>query len=294
MAQSWNEGKACDAVLRLLEAECGCQRSNVFLPELTGKGPPVDLRCDLGGVHHALEHTEVEAFAGQIRTAEVFGTLIEPVISEMDGTLPKPGVYSAYFPTDTRIGLKPIEMDAARANLKAWILENAVQLHRNCPEKIDKKSLPHGHVGTARGTPVGVPFEIALSLEIHWSRSGKHDGVLIPSRIAPKDVETRRQERLGKALDRKCPKLVKCKEEGAATILILENNDIALSNHVLIGEALAQAIKECADPPDRIYLVDTTVKDWTVWHLNSQNGYEPDEKWHEFNVDGLDDVTANG
>ena len=45
-------------------------------------------------------------------------------------------------------------------------------------------------------------------------------------------------------MDRKLPKLAKWKETGARSVLILENRDMALSNHVVILEAAEKAAYE--------------------------------------------------
>ena len=48
-------------------------------------------------------------------------------------------------------------------------------------------------------------------------------------RRAPDDIEVLRSKRLKQALRKKCPKLQDCKEEGARTVLVLESDDIALT-----------------------------------------------------------------
>ena len=45
---------------------------------------------------------------------------------------------------------------------------------------------------------------------------------------------------------------------------MLESDDIALTNHVLVGECLSALLPERTDLPDEIYLVETEVKSWTV------------------------------
>lgn len=45
---------------------------------------------------------------------------------------------------------------------------------------------------------------------------------------------------------------------------MLESDDLALTNHGLVGEALVGLLAECADLPDEIYLVETDLDPWTV------------------------------
>ncbi len=86
-----NEGKVCDAVVKLLEKRTGKVRADISHPEKNGIGPPVDLRLKLGTQSYAIEHTQIEAFEGQIQTGEEFGQFTNPVLDELSGTLPKPG-----------------------------------------------------------------------------------------------------------------------------------------------------------------------------------------------------------
>ena len=85
-------------------------------------------------------------------------------------------------------------------------------------------------------------------------------------RSAPADIEERRAERLGRALRDKGPKLAAWKRQGARSVLVLEDNDIALSNHILIRQALALAAVRTA-LPDEVFLVCTTTDNWEVFHF---------------------------
>jgi hypothetical protein len=87
------------------------------------------------------------------------------------------------------------------------------------------------------------------------------------------------------------PKLRACKEAGARTILILENSDMALSNHWVIYESAEAALAGRADRPDEVWLVDTRIdKEWTAWCLIRQwQGLPDDETAHRFwNFDPLE------
>lgn len=290
MANSDNEGKACDAVLRLLEESTKKIRADVSHPEIDGIGPPVELRLKLGTQSYAIEHTQIEAFAGQIRTGEEFGQFIRPAIDELSGTLPKPGVYHLYFPIDARLGVKADQRERIRRDFIVWVREHAQRLHENNPEKPTKDRNPRGFNERYRAIPPGFPYEVTLQREAHWSPSS-HEGILLPARIAPEDVEARRRARLQEALKRKCPKLQRCKEEGARTVLVLEDGDISLSNHVLIGDGLDGPMKERVDLPDEIYLVETAVDRWAVKLMKYDESYLPEEGWAEFDSAELADIT---
>jgi hypothetical protein len=80
-------------------------------------------------------------------------------------------------------------------------------------------------------------------------------------------------------MERKLPKLAKWKETGARSVLILENSDMALSNHVVILEAAEKAFIGRADLPDEVWLVDTTIdNEWTAICLMRDGVSFPDEE----------------
>jgi hypothetical protein len=57
-----NQGKACDAVVRVLEERASATRRNPRYPEKDGSAPPVEYVFELGDTTYALEHTIIEAF----------------------------------------------------------------------------------------------------------------------------------------------------------------------------------------------------------------------------------------
>ena len=287
-----NEGRACDAILRVLEAQTGQDRSDISRPEQEGVGPPVELRFRLGNQTYAMEHTQIEAFENQIYFGQNFSDFIEPVTNELSGTLPRPGVYRLCFPVDARLDARPHRMPEIRDQITAWVREQAQRLHERNPERPTRERNPRGFREQVRAQPPGIPYEVVLQREAHWAYSARSEGVLTTARIAPEDVEGQRADRLRRALNTKCPKLHRCKEGGARTVLILEDGDIALSNHVLIGDGLAAVLQERADSPDEIYLVETAVDTWGVRLLKFDDELLPDVDWHDFPSADLADITA--
>ncbi len=294
MAIQNNEGKACDAVVKLLEKRTGTDRADISHPEKNGIGPPVDLRLKLGTQSYAIEHTRIEAYAGQINTAETLGRFIDPVINELSENLPGPAVYDLYFPNEARLGVNEKKRDEIRGDFIEWVREHAQRLHEKNPDRPTRERNPRGFCEEYRGTPPGFPYEVTLAREAHPSHSSQHDGVLFVSQVAPENVEALRADRLQQALERKCPKLQRCKEDGARTVLVLEDGDIFLSNHVVIGRQLAGLLEDHADLPDEIYLVKTPLNRWTVWLMKYDECYLPEEDRTLFNSAELTDITGAG
>jgi hypothetical protein len=64
---TFNEGKACDAVIRVLEAPEGQTREGLRSPEQDGHVAPIELTCRIGNPLFAFEHTGIEPFPGHVQ-----------------------------------------------------------------------------------------------------------------------------------------------------------------------------------------------------------------------------------
>jgi hypothetical protein len=277
----------------VLEEYAGAARSTVTFPECTGIGPPVDLRLEIAGQCIVLEHTEIEAFSGQIRMDRQFEDLIAPVIKELSGKLPGPAVYSLVFPIDAQLGLGREETRGALRACIEWVRENAQGLHDQDPLLPSRHQRPFGVKTANRGRPPGFPFDVTLQRQMHWRLADRFHGRLQVMRVAPPNVAQLRVARLEQALNRKCPKLALCKAAGARTVLVLEDSDVALSNHVLIGHGLAGLLAQRTDLPDDIYLVETAATPWSVRPLKRDDNLQPEDSWRDFEPAALVDLTGS-
>lgn len=272
-----NERKACDAVIRALERLCGAARTNTYSPEDRGVAAPVEYVFDLDGIQFAVEHTIVEAFARQIHTGVDFDPFIAPIIAALDHHMPPPGRFDLVFPLDPSRGMKPRDIPAAQRTIIAWVRANAIKLHDECPEQPLRSHKPGGFCNFRKEAVAGI--DLILRRETIWSEAITAHSRLFVSRFAPKDYETLRGERIKAAMDKKLPKLKTWKDSGARSVLVLENGDIALSNHVVILEAAEATLAGRPDRPDELWLVDTTIEtEWTVWCLIRDGVSFPDDE----------------
>jgi hypothetical protein len=273
-----NERKACDAVARSLETLAYAKRSNPRSPEDERMGAPVEYVFDLAGKTYALEHTIVEAFEGQINTNVDFAAFVGPVERALDQKLPAPGVFRLTFPIDPSAGIKRRDIPKVRAAIISWVQEKAAELHAECPEQPTKHRKPNGHRNVRKEKIAGL-FDIQLFRETGWWMPDMAKGRLLVGRYAPTAYEDLRKPRIDATLNKKLPKLQAWKDNGARSVLILENGDISLSNHVIILEAVESGLAGRADPPDEVWLVDTTIEqEWTVWCLMRDGKSFPDEE----------------
>ena len=289
-----NEGKACTAVVRCIEQRTGETRAEIRRPETERIGPPVDLRLKLGTQDYAIEHTQIEAIPGFIQASEKYMQFIRPVIDTLSGTLPEPGAFTLHFPIDTYLGVKLPDLARIRRNFIAWIQTKAQCLYEKNRDRLEQERPSPRSLDSIEAKPPGFPYPVRLSIGVAHSASKR--GALRCGRYAPGDEElkARRVERLREALRCKCPKLQRCKEEGARTVLVLENDDIALTDHVLVGECLAVLLPERTDLPDEIYLIESELEFWTVRCMKLDTECWPVEHLAEpteFHVDDLIDLS---
>ena len=78
-----------------------------------------------------------------------------------------------------------------------------------------------------------------------------------------------RVKRICAALSKKSRKMHSCKERGARTVLVLESDDIALTNSVFARQAPERAALGPDNLPDEIYFVETTIDTWAVFPMNN-------------------------
>jgi hypothetical protein len=258
-----NEGRACHAVVRVLESINGGQHSNVRHPEKMNGMPPIDLLFDLGNKTFAQEHTIIEPFIHFTRAEHDFQSFANPIRTAFEGRLPIEGVVRVACPADTRIGRD--NLVPTQAAIIDWIRKTALRLATEVPSKGTRNSPV---VKRQTETRVFSGLTIHLTRDLHWNRSATFDGTVTLSRYVGEDVETRRRERISDALSRKLQKLHDAKEQAGVTVLVLENTDIALTNEILISQALQSCF---VDPelvtlrPDAIYQVDTFTDEWFVY-----------------------------
>ena len=267
----FNEGQACDAVLQHLERRAGAARTAMRFPDKEGHPAPVELVCTVGNHLYAIEHTGIEPFEGHMRGNAEDDRLIQPIVAGVVGRLPPEEEFELQIPAGAMEGLRARAAATVQRLLIDWIVESAPSLWIPPRGRKDTRIEPT-HVP-------GVPFAVKLyRLEGRIFR-GKLQVVHVVS-----DVENRRLERVTLALKKKMPKLAIWKEDaGARTVLVLEENDIQLTNCHVVTDAVLKAEQTLGRAADEIYLVTTSFTPWQVHFLRvGDRSYfdlsDPDER----------------
>jgi hypothetical protein len=249
-----NEGRCCDAVLSILEGGQGGAREILSMDTPQSRG--VEIRCRIRGTVYALEHTLVDPYPDKRRDdREFLGVMgeLERSLSRSTG-LRTDGSYHLYVESHAFRGRRRPQIPLIQEGIRAWVLANA---HRLEPPAI-------GHTQELSAGPPSVPVRVRLQFTL-WPGWG---GLLLTGRMAPPDLPRERRERLSAALLKKGPKLHAEHTACARTVLILEDDDVALSNPIEIGAALHAELAKLNYSIEEVYLVDTKLLDrWQVWRM---------------------------
>ena len=257
--KKFNEGKACDAVIKRIEAREGSARNNVQFPEQVNHAAPVELVCDIGERTYAFEHTGIEPFHGHVQLQVEAKAQLQPIKVGLAGALPMTEDFELQIPLKAMEGLRGKNLTKAQQSIIEWVKESALTLPI---ADVGRYVLPINKVSLS-----DVPFEVSL----HRSTTGgyRNDIFKVVHLINGATLEDNRLERIREAYTRKCKKLVLWRREaGARLILIFEDNDIQLTNPQLVADAIAQIEKDVTEKPDEIYFVETAIDDpWWIWAL---------------------------
>jgi hypothetical protein len=239
----------------------------------------------VGAQSYAFEHTGIEPFEKQIEMEVQNRILLEPVTAHFTGRVPKGEYWEFHYPVEASVGVSGGKVGQVQTGLIAWITANATSL----PLVRFGDRYPYS---ARKESAAGVPFRFAL---YRWSVPDCGlSGVFWRREFVSGNLEQERRARLERVCDDKNEKLLRWKQDGAKTVLVLEENDLSLTNHQLVAEAMARAEAGRADAPDEIFLVSTIRRNpWWVTCLRrpGANYYDDDERFHEIDPAMLTQLT---
>jgi hypothetical protein len=283
MVLRYNEGRACDAVLRLIERRAGGRRQGIRLPQRESHKYRVEFACNICGQLYALEHTGIEPFSGHMQLDAEARRRIQPLVDRVAPLLPQTEEFELQAPLDGIMQLDGKALDRAHDLLAEWIIERA-------------PTLPIAPIGRYLAMENSSIPGLAFPVRLHrMAPIGLSKRFYVNISVA--DLEQRRLARMLKALSDKCPKLYGWKaEHGARTVLILEQNDICLTNPHYVTDVLLAAEREISNPADEVYLVTTCMDPWRIFPLRvGSRSYldvtDPEERASEVDPGELVDIT---
>ena len=278
-----NEGKVCDAVVRFLEKRTGAIRTQVRHPELDGAGPPVELRLKLDTQEYAIEHTKIESFENQIKTGVIIDKILDHFKKNLPVPFPSPAYYELQYPIDICFPTRKAKRERALNNLVEWICTNEKVLRERIRGRLLRPNIPWFADDFVCGMPAGLDCKFELLCWLDAARIGREPGSLLMRPIFPEDLNPQLTKRLMRGFSDKCPKLHRCKAEGARTVLVLESNDIALTHFEFRTNLLPKLLAKHTNAPDEIFLVLTHSNLWWVWPIKCNDDHWPTVGMPELN-----------
>jgi hypothetical protein len=129
----------------------------------------------------------------------------------------------------------------------------------------------------------------------HFPSESPLGGRFIVKFLVASDLEKARTARLRKACETKYPKVAVWKRDaGARTVLVLEENDLSLTNHQRVTDTLLPAEVNLQDTADEVFLVSSHIaKTWWVTCLRRTGKiyYDDGERFHEIDPAELIQLT---
>jgi hypothetical protein len=210
----------------------------------------------LGSQLYALEHTGIEPFEDHVRLEAEAQRHFDPIKEALIGVVPN-GVLELQVPVRAMLKRPKAEVAKIQAALVGWI-------RREGPTLRTSRYADYGG-NTQWVTVPGVPFQVRL---VRFARLVPGEGRFQIVHMVQGDLDRERTDRLSRTCDRKFPKLAAWKRKrGARTILVLEENDIQLTNYAIVADTYFPLAQSRDDRPDETYLVSTCTEPWYVWPL---------------------------
>ncbi|NQV21763.1 MAG: hypothetical protein HQ511_10145 [Rhodospirillales bacterium] len=287
------QDRCCEAVLRLIETRLGSNRTNVSFPERERRSTKeVEVCATIGDIKVAIEHTLIEPMEQFIESGHHFENFIIGFGEHVAGRTPAGHAFQLLIPVTALNGIKNKEIEATRKILAAFAVEGMETLVKAQEELPDPRSRKRTPIAITT-TPKGIPFCVTLGI-IRIPRPSQR-GTLRIVRSIEGNIQPERVRRVGRALSDKKEKLSRCRENGYCTVLILENNDIALTSDDAVFEALSASLSSQDIAVDDIFLADTCTTTYAFRHLliDGNKNDQWDADWDEFEARDLDGLGSD-
>ena len=264
--ESDRQDRICAAVRDVLAERLGENIDLTDRPDrVERREPAVEEIWQSARCSFAVEHTRIEAFPGQVKDDQRFLKLVAPLEQALSGTIP--GRYGLRIDLGAATSAR-VPYESAQRTIAEWVQATA----------------PTMAVGSSAVLEGVLPFAVTLT------RDGSDGSILLVARWldSSQDWAAQRLVRIGSALDKKIPKLLRW-SEGRESVLVLESDDLPLSNQVEIAKAAIACLSGRVAAPDYIVLVET--ESWpamVVWFLKDREQVFPAvEDWgpHEPDLD---------
>ena len=201
-----------------------------------------------GGVSYAVEHTSLDSYLRQRLDTARFREVLASLEQRLEGKFPD------HVDVDVPVHAIPTGIDWQELSrlIESWIVTN---LNRLPYDQRVEVQIPD------------VPFALGVRRE-----RAAGPGSLFGMRVAPADLREQRVYVLAEGIRAKTEVLSQYKAQAFRTVLIIETDDITLSDRSTICEDFQKAVK-IQEPAaiDDILLIETDTQPWCVTPLKVGN-----------------------
>lgn len=258
----FHQNETCEGIIKHLEIRERAKRYDVRVRDIGNHTSPdarVEMTFRLGDQLYAIEHTGIEPFDRfmdhQNRAPELFTPLQAKITTALSAMLATGDVIELQMPIDAFDGRKLSEVRAIHAALIPWVGVAAPTLSAN-------RYAEYRYMEKAQ--PPGVPFQVTL---VRFKSALPPPGFFMLKHIT-RDAQEPLARRIGRACEKKFPKLSFWKRSGnTRTILVLEDNDVQLTNQSIVADAFVPIALARTDVPDETYTVSTCTSPWYAWPI---------------------------
>ena len=216
------------------------------------KSPDREVRtakaCDAilegGRVRYAVEHTSLDSYLRQRLDTARFREVLASLERRLKGRLPD------HVDVDIPVHAVPAGVDWQELSrqIEGWILANLTALPYDRRVEVQVSKIPFA---------LGVRRERAAG-----------PGSLFGIRVAPADLREQRVQVLIERIEAKSSVLSQYKQQGFRTVLIIESDDVALTDRGDICEDFQEAVKtQHPTDIDDAFLVETDTQPWCLTPL---------------------------
>ena len=197
-----------------------------------------------GGISYAVEHTSLDSYLRQRLDTARFRRVLASLEQRLREKLPD------HVEVDVPVHAIPagIDWQVLSRLIESWIVTNLDRLPYD--QRVEVQ-IP------------GVPFALGVRRE-----RAAGPGSLFGMRVAPADLRDQRSQVLAERIHAKSEVLSHYKVQDYRAVLIIETDDIALSDRSTICEDFQKAVK-IQEPSaiDDVFLIETDTKPWCVTPL---------------------------
>ncbi|PKR57917.1 hypothetical protein [Thalassospira lohafexi] len=256
MGETANQEKCCEIVVRILEKITHSKRTNESSPDKEDRNnKATELHVELNKNSYWIEHTQIEPYENALRSNSKFSKIHDELEKQKFANVPSHA--------SVQISFSHKLYEVSDREVGQFARKSALWINSILPRSEDLGDHKFFEDST-------IIDEIELKVLITTKGLG---GSMLFSRFPPMNLEISRLTRTKRAFTEKSKKFSAFTASKDKSVLVLEFNDIALSEPNLIINKIEQVYqakninRNEAPILDEVFLIDSDEDRWMVWHV---------------------------